>query len=120
VSNTGTEDWGDFHFQLFQVTGPITNVFFDISSPFEPTSNRSDLDCSISSGGHVLDCTFYDDPVGPSETLKINVYTNNATDHVSFFGTLYYPTPVPEPGTAVLMGLSLLGLLAAGRRRARR
>ena len=120
VTNTGTEDWGDFHFELFQVTGAIDNVFFDVSAPNQPTSNRTSLSWAVSDGGHTLDLYFYGDPVGASEVLNISVYTNNATDEVTFFGTLYYPTPIPEPGTAVLMGLSLLGLLAAGRRRARR
>lgn len=116
VTNTGTEDWGDFHFGLFQVTDPITNVFFDDSAPNQPTSNRTGLASSVSSGGHVLDVFFYGDPVGVGETLNINVFTNNVTDQVTFFGTLYYPTPIPEPGTAALVGLSLLGLLAAVRR----
>ena len=33
VENTGTEAWGDFHFELFQVTDPIDNVFFVVDSP---------------------------------------------------------------------------------------
>ena len=120
ASNTGSEDWGDFHFEIFQVGSySIDNVLFDVSSPNEPTSNRSSLSWNLVDN-HTLDVYFYGDPVGPSETLKINVYTNNVTDQVPFFGVLYYPTPIPEPGTAALMGLSLLGLLAAGRRRARR
>jgi hypothetical protein len=119
VTNTGSESWGDFHFELFQVTDPIDNVFFDVASPNEPTSNRTSLNWAVSDGGHTLDLYFYNDPVGAGETLNINVYTNNATDNVSFFGTLYYPTPIPEPGTAALLGFALLGVLAAARRTAR-
>ena len=40
VTNTGTQGWSDFHFSLFQVTDPIDNVFFDVTSPNEPTSSR--------------------------------------------------------------------------------
>ncbi|NIP97351.1 MAG: hypothetical protein GWO24_29510, partial [Akkermansiaceae bacterium] len=43
VTNTGTQGWSDFHFSLFQVTDPIDNVFFDVSSPNEPTSSQSGL-----------------------------------------------------------------------------
>jgi hypothetical protein len=120
VTNTGTDPWGDFHFELFQVTDPITNVFFQVDSPNEPTSNRDSLTWAISGDGHTLDLYFYGDPVYNNQVLNVSVYTNNAINQVSFFGTLYYPTPVPEPGTAALLGFSLLGLLAVGRRVRRR
>lgn len=53
--------------------------------------------------------------MGVGNTLTLNVYTNNAGNLTSF-GTLFYPTPIPEPGTAALLGLSVLGLLAVVRR----
>lgn len=123
VTNTGTEDWGDFHFELFPSPPgfeDITNVVFDVSSPNEPTSNRTSLSWDLSPDGHVLDVFFYSDPVEPGETLEIDVFTDNTTDMVSFFGTLYYPTPVPEPTTFLLMTAGLAGLAVAGRRRSLR
>ena len=40
VENTGTEAWGDFHFELFQVTDPIDNVFFVVDSPEDIFSSK--------------------------------------------------------------------------------
>jgi hypothetical protein len=120
VTNTGTEDWGDFHFELFPSPPDfedITNVVFDVSSPNEPTSNRTSLSWDLSPDGHVLDLFFYSDPVKPGEALEINVFTDNTTDMVPLFGTLYYPTPVPEPTTYILITAGLMGLAVAGRRR---
>jgi len=115
VTNTGTEAWGDFHFELFQVTDPIDNVFFDVSSPNEPTSSQA-ITWSLSGDGHSLDLFFYDDPVLPNDTATFNVYTDNTTDMVSYFGTLYYPTPIPEPGTFCLLAAGLIGIAAFGKR----
>ena len=66
--------------------------------------------------GATLDLLFYGDPVLPSETVTFVVYSDNTIDNVSFFGTLYYPTPVPEPSTAVLLAGGLIGLAIHGRR----
>lgn len=120
VTNTGSEGWGDFHFELFQVGAEsIDNVFFDVSSPNQPVSSQSGLTWSLSGDGHTLDLFFYNDPVLLNQTLILNVYTDNTTDQVSFFGTLYYPTPIPEVSTALLLGSGLIGL-AIARRRSRR
>ena len=37
VQNTGSDEWLDFHFQIF---GP-TSVVFSIDTPYEPTSSQS-------------------------------------------------------------------------------
>jgi hypothetical protein len=116
VTNTGTEEWGDFHFELYQVTAPIDNVFFDVSSPNEPTSSQSGLSWSVSGGGHVLDLFFYGDALLPTETATFSVYTDNTTDQVDFFGTSFYPTPIPEPTTFGLLAAGLIGLASFRKR----
>lgn len=113
VENTGTEAWGDFHFEIFQVTSEtIENVDFIVDSPYQPTSSQSGLSWAVDNDavGATLDLYFYGDPVLPSETATFSVYTDNTADMVSFFGTAYYPTPVPEPGTFWLLGAGLIGM----------
>lgn len=114
VTNTGTEAWGDFHFEIFQVGDEtVDNVDFIVDSPYEPTSSQSGLTWDVNNidVGATLDLYFYSDPVLPTETANFTVYTDNTTDQVSFFGMAMYPTPVPEPATICLLGLGGLALL---------
>lgn len=118
LQNTGTEPWGDFHFEIFGIPGfpSVANLDFVVSSPYQPTSSQSGLTWVVDnvSVGAKLDLYFYGDPVMPGETAQFAVYTNNV-DHVAFFGVAVYPTPVPEPATLVLMTVG--GLLTFRRRR---
>jgi hypothetical protein len=121
VENTGTEPWGDFHFEIFQVgSETVEDVHFIVTTPYEPTSSQSGLSWTVDNVvvGATLDLFFYSDPVDPGETATFNIYTDNTTDRVSFFGTAYYPTPIPEPTALLLVSTGLAGLAAAGRRRA--
>jgi len=65
--------------------------------------------------GATLDLFFYANPVAPNQTATFTVYTNNAIDQ-GFFGVMFYPTPVPLPGAAWLLGPGIVGLIAARRR----
>lgn len=115
VTNNGTEPWGDFHFNVFEVTGDPVNVDYKDAAGggFDPVSSQSGLTWQISPDGSAIDLFFYGDPVLPGETAQFNVYNVNP-DQVTFFGTSYYPTPVPEPATLALMSLG--GLLMFRRR----
>ena len=122
VTNTGTEAWGDFHFNFFQVgMETIENVHWEVANPYEPTMNGSSTGLSWNVDndvvGATLDLFFYGNPVDPTESVTFVVYSDNTTDNVSFFGTSYYPTPVPEPNTLLLIATGLAGLTVAGRRR---
>jgi hypothetical protein len=124
VTNTGTDPWGDFHFEIFQVPfgDPVGNVDFitTIVGPddYRPTKDGNLVDFAVDNVtvGATLDLFFYDDPVLPTQTVNFKVYTTNP-DHVSFFGLMVYPTPVPEPATMLLVGMGGLALLAWKRRR---
>ena len=120
VTNTGDESWGDFHFEIYHVPGQgaIDNVDWVDDSPYEPTSSQGGLSWVIDNVavGATLDLYFYSDPVAPGETATFDVYTDNTTDKV-FFGVLMYPSPVPEPGTLILMGIAGMCLYYPRRRR---
>ena len=122
VSNTGTQPWGDFHFGIYDPIGgqDISNVGFldstTVPPGFDPTSTQSPLTWTINNVvvGATMDLYFYSDPVLPGETATFSVYTSNP-DHLSFFGVMIYPTPVPEPVSIIMLGLG--GLLLHRRRR---
>jgi len=116
VTNTGTEAWGDFHFQIFQVPGNPGNVVFDVAGPNQPTSSQDPLQWSLSADSKSLDLFFYGDPVFSGESATFSVFTDNTTNQVPFFGVLVYPTPVPIPAAAWLLGTGIAGLAALKRK----
>lgn len=113
ATNTGDEAWGDFHFEIYDPIGGqfIDNVhFLDASmGGSDPTSSQSPLTWNIDNVvvGATIDLYYYDDPVLPTETATFAVWTDNP-NHVPFFGVMLYPTPVPEPGSLLLLGLGAL------------
>ena len=120
VSNTGTESWGDFHFEI--VGTGIENVDFLVASPNEPTYDKGSgslpLTWSVNNSvvGATLDLYFYSNPVAPSETATFTVYTDNTVDQNSFFGLMLYPTPVPEPTALAMLAMGGLMLLRRSKR----
>jgi hypothetical protein len=121
VTNTGTEAWGDFHFEFFSTGYSIDNVDWVITSPYEPTKDGSTAGLTAVVDnvvvGATLDLFFYGNPVQPNDSVTFVVYSDNTTDQVPFFGTSYYPTPVPEPATALSLALGLVALAMHARRR---
>lgn len=109
VTNNGTEDWGDFHFEIFQV-GAEDPVNVDFLSSPAPVSSQTGLTWAISPDGSAIDLYFYSDPVAPGETANFQVYDVNP-DELSFFGVSYWPTPVPEPMSVSLLACGGLALL---------
>jgi hypothetical protein len=115
VTNTMQEQWGDFHFGIFE---PLTyNVTFPTSATmlmFDSNMNPYSGYTYTHDGTKNLDFFFYGNPVDPGETVTFKVYTDNTSNQHAWFGLAVWPTPVPEPVTILM--LSLGGLLLRKRR----
>ena len=85
-----------------------------------PTSSQLGLSWVVDNVavGATLDLYFYSDPIAAGDTDTLHFLTDNTVDQVSFFGLAFYPTPVPEPGSVLLLGFGTM-MLAGGRRLAR-
>jgi len=129
VKNTGTENWGDFHFEIYDPypldSDEIDNVHFldstmkdkDNQWGVDPTSSQTLSGWTINNTvvGATIDLYFYGDPVTPGELVWFEVYTDNI-DSIDWFGVQIHPTPVPEPATIAILGLGGLALVLSRKR----
>jgi len=110
VTNTMTESWGDFHFEIYEFL--TTNVIFTESTSIVMKDSLGNVYSGysyvIEAGEKKLDFYFYGNPVNPGETVTFQVYTDNTASTLAWFGLVIYPTPVPEPATLGILSLGAL------------
>jgi hypothetical protein len=115
LTNYTGDEWTDLHFQITEAwTGDdISTVDFrdDSLGGNDPVIVGHALDSWAIDNitvGATLDIYFSGDPILAGETVNINVWTDNTTSEVPWFGMCFQPTP--EPTTIALLGLGGLAL----------
>ncbi len=114
VTNTMLQDWGDFHFSIYEpltysvIFSDATYAFQMLDSSLNPYAGASYV---ISGSQKTVDFEFYGNPVSNGQTVTFKIYTDNTSNQHAWFGLMAYPTPVPEPATMALLGLGALAIL---------
>ena len=118
--------WGDFHLKVTGIC--LDHVGFcdywgEDYTTYKPQLwikeggnyvQDTDLTWTIDNNwtrGASIDLYFYDDPIYSGGQAIIKVYTDNTYNKWPSFQLSGYATPVPEPGTMMLVGLGVAGLL---------
>lgn len=120
VKNSGTADWTDFHFEIFDAFGyDSTSVsIYSSGVGYDPDmSQTGTITVNNPTGGHAyIDFYFPSNPVPSGQKAWFEFYTDNTSQQVPYFGTAAWPTP--EPATLALMAAGGLAVLIKRRKAA--
>lgn len=109
VINTGDTAWDDFHFRIFEFDGDAnTDVIFTAVDPdglqdWTPRSTHTLSDWVMGPEENALDLYFEDDPVYANGSVTFTIYTDNTSETQPMFGIGFFATPVPVPGSIILL-----------------
>jgi len=112
-TNKGDDAWGDFHFRIVY-PGDNSVLFTEDVTPTMTGAN--DYFYTLTNGGLELNYYFYNDPVTKGESATFNVYTDNTLKMNAAFAVAMEASPVvvstvPLPGTMILFGSGIAGII---------
>lgn len=110
TNSSASNVWGGFHFEIVGMPAATAVTI----NPALTTSTQVPFTtvAGVNGGGFAtLDIYFYSAPVNPGQTATFSIYTDNTAAQNAWFGVAVWPLPIPEPASALFLGLGGIALI---------